>query len=104
MEKSNRSDSAASTVFTENKEMSNESTNEACFLDYCPHKPGSKPKRLTVVVDDGSHQLVFLQHGEKLQGFGLTEDVAALQTVDPGHQVVHLDPGPVVRQLPPPGE
>ena len=52
---------------------------------------------LTVVVDDGSHQLILLQHGKELQSFGLAQDVAALQALRASHQVIHLDPGPVVR-------
>lgn len=60
------------------------------------------PPFLTIVVDDGSDQLVLLQHGEKLQGFALAQDVAALQALSSSHQVVHLYTGPVIRQLPPP--
>lgn len=58
-------------------------------------------KELTIIVDNGADKLVLLEHGEELQSFGLTQDVAALQAVDPCHQVVHLDACPVVRQLPP---
>lgn len=56
----------------------------------------------TIIVDDGSDQLVPAQHGEQLQGPGLGQDIAALQALAASHQVIHLDPNPVVRQLPPP--
>lgn len=56
---------------------------------------------LTIIVYDGPYQLVLLQHWEMFQGFGLSQDVATLQAVDPSHQVIHLYSCPVVRQLPP---
>lgn len=51
---------------------------------------------LTVIVDNGAHQLVLLQHGEEFQGLGLAKHVAALQALDPSHKVIHLDARPVV--------
>ncbi len=57
---------------------------------------------LTIIVDNGSHEFVFLQHREELQCFALAQDVAALQTLGSGNQVVHFNAGPVIRQLPPP--
>lgn len=36
---------------------------------------------LTIIIDNGSHELVFLQHREELQRFSLAQDIAALQTV-----------------------
>lgn len=119
-DKNNKSKPAALIMFTENKEMSNNKRSIIFRLlfkhtgvyvkrselkkskKFLRNEKQSKAEpRLTIVVDDGSHQLVLFQHGEKLQGLGLTEDVAALQALGPSHQVVHLDPCPVVRQLPP---
>ena len=58
---------------------------------------------LTVVVDDGSAESVGLQHGELLQSRALGDVVAGLDQLLARDKVVHLDPGPEVRNLPPPG-
>lgn len=76
----------------------------ACALSPNPNRVDMEQaeRQRTIVVDNGSHQLVLAQHGEQLQGPGLGEDIAALQALAACHQVIQLYPNPVVRQLPPP--
>ncbi len=57
---------------------------------------------LTVIVDKRPLQFVLLQMWELLQSPRLAHEVARLQDLATGHQIVHLDTGPVVRHLPPP--
>lgn len=51
----------------------------------------------TIIVDNGSYQLVLLEHREMLEGSGFAEDVTALQAITSCNQIIHLDSHPVIR-------
>ena len=62
-----------------------------------------KEQHLTIVVNNGAHQFVCLEHGELLQCLGLGQQVTLLHQLLACHHVIHLQAHIVVRQLPPPG-
>ena len=56
----------------------------------------------TIIVYDGSNQLVCFQHGELLQRLRLGQQVALLHQLLAWHPVIHLYASIVVGKLPPP--
>lgn len=56
---------------------------------------------LAVVVDNGTHKPLLLEHGERLERLALAHPVRALHVLLACEDVVQLAPGIVVRQLPP---
>lgn len=59
---------------------------------------------LTVVVNDGTAQLVTLQHGEALESVLLGQVITRLDVAIAGDEIVSFDAGPEVWNLPPSGE
>ena len=55
----------------------------------------------TVIVNKSSNELVFLQHRKQLESFWLWQNVAPLQQLSAGHEIVAFDAGVKVRKLPP---
>lgn len=68
-----------------------------CPEDAEKHLAQRKEISHTIIVDNGSDQLVLLEHGEMLKGSGFAEDITALQAMTSCNQIIHLDSHPVIR-------